>query len=114
MEPSLKQLIRKLELRQQTPARAPGVGSKSTSFYILETTSESTQLTIHLASINRMPERACEDVASVIINFTKISQDWLGGCRHISDKGSMKNRSHLELLVPSLCSMTMFSVKAMG
>jgi hypothetical protein len=91
-EPFLKQLIWELKLRQQTPAWAPGVGSKSTSFYILRTTSESTQLTRHLASINRMPERACEDDAYVIINFTKISLDWLEGCDRISDKGSMKNR----------------------
>ena len=74
------------------PARAPGVGSKSTSCYILRTTTESTQLTIHLASINSMPERACEDDTYVIILFTKISPDCLGGCDHLSDKGRMKNR----------------------
>lgn len=73
--------------RQQAAARVPGVDSKSTSFYILRTTSESTQLTVHLASINYMPERAYEDAAYGIINFTKISQDWLGVSGRIYDRG---------------------------
>lgn len=91
-EPLSKQLAWGLKQRRQTAARTPGVDSKSTSFYILTTTSESAQLTIHLASINCMPERAYEDAAYVIINFAKPSQDCLGGCGHIYIGRSAKNR----------------------